>query len=221
MVKKIGILAGIGAALVAVLVLAGSALAQDGGVSVSDGSADADGSGDVTVDVLDVGGVGLGAWTIDIEYDSDLLTASDCEAEQGGVCNPEFTDNSVRVTGASAGGLSGDKVLGSITFDCNGEGESDLTISLSVFADATIGDPQDIIPTASVSNGTFTCGGETGGDDDGDGDGDDDDGVTGLGDTGTGFTSGGSSSVSWLIALFAVIGLAVLATGYGVARMRA
>ena len=220
MVKKIGILVGIGAALVAVLVLAGSALAQDGGVSVSDGSADADGSGDVTVDVLDVGGVGLGAWTIDIEYDSDLLTASDCEAEQGGVCNPEFTDNSVRVTGASEGGLSGDKVRGSITFDCDGEGESDLTISLSVFADATIGDPQDIIPTASVSNGTFTCGGETGGDDDGD-DGDDDDGVTGLGDTGTGFSSGGSSSVSWLIALFAVIGLAVLATGYGVARMRA
>ena len=220
MVKKIGILVGIGAALVAVLVLAGSALAQDGGVSVSDGSADADGSGDVTVDVLDVGGVGLGAWTIDIEYDSDLLTASDCEAEQGGVCNPEFTDNSVRVTGASAGGLDGDKVLGTITFDCDGEGESDLTISLSVFADATIGDPQDIIPTASVSNGTFTCGGETGGDDDGD-DGDDDDGVTGLGDTGTGFSSGGSSSVSWLIALFAVVGLAVLATGYGVARMRA
>ena len=219
MVKKIGILAGIGAALVAVLVLAGSALAQDGGVSVSDGSADADGSGDVTVDVLDVGGEGLGAWTIDIEYDSDLLTASDCEAEQGGVCNPEFTDNSVRVTGASAGGLSGDKVLGTITFDCDGEGESDLTISLSVFADATIGDPQDIIPTASVSNGTFTCGGETGGDDDGDGD--DDDGVTGLGDTGTGFSSGGSSSVSWLIALFAVVGLAVLVTGYGVARMRA
>ena len=220
MVKKIGILVGIGAALVAVLVLAGSALAQDGGVSVSDGSADADGSGDVTVDVLDVGGVGLGAWTIDIEYDSDLLTASDCEAEQGGVCNPEFTDNSVRVTGASAGDLDGDKVLGTITFDCDGEGESDLTISLSVFADATIGDPQDIIPTASVSNGTFTCGGETGGDDDGD-DGDDDDGVTGLGDTGTGFSSGGSSSVSWLIALFAVVGLAVLATGYGVARMRA
>ena len=217
MVKKIGILAGIGAALVAVLVLAGSALAQDGGVSVSDGSADVDGSGDVTVDVLDVGGEGLGAWTIDIEYDSDLLTASDCEAEQGGVCNPEFTDNSVRVTGASAGGLSGDKVLGTITFDCDGEGESDLTISLSVFADATIGDPQDLSP--SISNGTFTCGGETGGDDDGDGD--DDDGVTGLGDTGTGFSSGGSSSVSWLIALFAVVGLAVLATGYGVARMRA
>ena len=219
MVKKIGILVGIGAALVAVLVLAGSALAQDGGVSVSDGSADADGSGDVTVDVLDVGGEGLGAWTIDIEYDNDLLTASDCEAEEGGVCNPEFTDNSVRVTGASAGGLDGDKVLGTITFDCDGEGESDLTISLSVFADATIGDPQDLIPTASVSNGTFTCGGETGGDDDGDGD--DDDGVTDLGDTGTGFTSSGSSSVSWLIALFAVVGLAVLATGYGVARMRA
>lgn len=219
MVKKIGILAGIGAALVAVLVLAGSAFAQDGGVSISDGSAATDGSGDVTLDVSDVGDPGLGAWTIDISFDNDLLTASDCTAEQGGVCNPEFEDTMVRITGASAGGLEGDTNLGSITFDCNGEGESDLTISISVFADATIGDPQDLDPT--VSNGTFTCSDDVDdGDDAGDDDGDDD--VTDLGDTGTGgFTSGGSSSVSWLVALFAVIGLAVLATGYGVARMRA
>ena len=211
MVKKIGILAGIGAALVAVLVLAGSAFAQDGGVSISDGSAATDGSGDVTLDVSDVGDPGLGAWTIDISFDNDLLTASDCTAEQGGVCNPEFEDTMVRITGASAGGLEGDTNLGSITFDCNGEGESDLTISISVFADATIGDPQDLDPT--ISNGTFTCEEEP------------DDTtvptVTDLGDPGTGFSSGGSSSVSWLVALFAVIGLAVLATGYGVARMRA
>ena len=212
MMKKIGILAGIGAALVAVLVLAGSAFAQDGGVSVSDGSADADGSGTVSVDVSDVGGVGLGAWTLDISYDSSLLTASDCTAEQGGVCNENFTSDSVRVTGASAGGLSGDKVLGSITFDCDGEGESALTLAVSVFADATIGDPQDLDP--SVSSGTFTCGGA-----------DDPDPtattvVTGGPQTGTGFSSG-SSSFSWLIALFAVIGVAVLATGYGVARSRA
>ena len=80
MVKKIGILAGVGAALIAVLVLAGTAFAQDGGVSVSDGSA-ADGDSDtVTLDVADVGGVGLGAWTIDISYDNSLLTATDSQA---------------------------------------------------------------------------------------------------------------------------------------------
>ena len=213
MMKKIGILAGIGAALVAVLVLAGSAFAQDGGVSVSDGSADADGSGTVSIDASGVGGPGLGAWTIDISYDTSLLTASDCTAEQGGVCNENFTSDSVRVTGASAGGLSGDKLLGTITFDCDGEGESDLTIALSVFADATIGDPQDLDP--SVSNSTFTCGGA---DDDPDPTATTD--VTDLGDIGTGFSSS-SSSFSWLIALFAVIGVAVLATGYGVARSRA
>ena len=82
--KKIGILAGIGVALVAVLVRVGSAFAQDGGVSVSDGSADADGSGDVSLDVADVGGSGLGAWTVDISYDSSVIRASDCTAEQGG-----------------------------------------------------------------------------------------------------------------------------------------
>ena len=204
MKTRIGILAGIATALVA-LVLAGTAFAQDGGVSVSDGSAEADGSGDVTVDVTAVGDPGLGAWTIDVSYDNSLITATDCTAEQGGVCNENYTDNSVRVTGASAGGLDGDISLGSITFTCDGEGESDLTISVSVFADATIGDPQDLSP--SVSNGTFTCGGEVAG-------------PTDLPPTGTSFSSGSSSSLSWVIALFAAIGVLGLATSYGVVRLR-
>ncbi len=209
MVKKIGIMAGVGAALVAVLVLAGAAFAQAGGVSISDGSAADGDSGTVTLDVTDVGGEGLGAWTVDISYDTDLLTATDCTAEQGGVCNENYPGDLVRITGASAGGISGDKSLGSITFECDGEGTSSLSISLSVYADATIGDPQALDP--SVSNGTFTCADEeptatTV--------------VTGVGSVGTGFSSG-SSSFSWLIALFAVIGVAVLATGYGVSRSRA
>ncbi len=207
MKKSIGILAVV-AATVAALILAGTAFAQDGGVSVSDGSAEDGGSGDVTVDVEDVGGEGLGAWTIDISYDNSLLTATDCSAEQGGVCNENFSDDSVRVTGASAGGISGDTSLGSITFECDGEGTSSLTISLSVFADATIGDPQDLSP--SVSNGTFTCGPEAM---------DDEPDVTGGPATGTGFTSG-SSSLSWFIALFAVIGALGLAASYGAVRLR-
>ena len=212
--KKIGIFAGIGAALVAILVLAGSAFAQDGGVSVSDGSADAGGSGDVSLDVADVGGSGLGAWTVDISYDNSVLSATDCTAEQGGVCNAGFTDSSVRITGASAGGLSGDKVLGGITFSCSGEGESALTIDLSVFADATIGDPQDLSP--SVSDGTFTCGG-----DEPDPDPTATVVVTGPPDVGTGIGGSDGNGLSWLVALIAVIGVAVLATGYGVARSRA
>ena len=205
MKRNVGILAVIATAI-AVLILAGTAFAQDGGVSVSDGSAEDGESGDVTVDVTNVGDPGLGAWTIDISYDSDLLTAVDCGAEQGGVCNENFSDDSVRVTGASAGGLEGDTSLGSITFECNGEGESDLTISLSVFADATIGNPQDLDP--STSNGTFTCGAEVAG-------------PTDLPPTGTSFVSdGGSSSLSWFIALFAVIGVLGLAASYGVVRLR-
>ena len=206
MKKSIGILAVVAAAIAA-LVLAGTAFAQDGGVSVSDGSADDGGTGDVTVDVADVGGDGLGAWTIDITYDNSLLTATDCSAEQGGVCNENFTDDSVRVTGASAGGISGDTSLGSITFECDGEGESDLTIALSVFADATIGDPQDLSP--SISNGTFTCGGDD----------PEPTVVTGGPKVGTGFESG-SSSLSWVIALFAAIGALGLAASYGAVRLR-
>ncbi len=208
MKKSIGILAVVAAAIVS-LVLAGSAFAQDGGVGVSDGTAEDGASGDVTVDVTGVGDPGLGAWTLDISFDNSLLTATDCNAEQGGVCNENFTDSSVRVTGASAGGLEGDTVLGSIEFTCDGEGTSDLTISVEVFADATIGDPQDLSP--SVSNGTFTCGEEAdAGDDD----------VTGPPDVGTGFTSGSSSNLSWIIALFAAIGALGLAASYGVVRLR-
>ena len=215
MKKNAGILAVIGAAI-AVLILAGTAFAQDGGVSVSDGAAEDGGSADVSVDATGVGDPGLGAWTIDVSFDNSLLTATDCGAEQGGVCNENFSDSSVRVTGASAGGLEGDTNLGSITFECDGEGESDLTITLSVFADATIGNPQDLDP--SISNGTFTCGevvvvcasdevlvnGVC---------------VKDVGKPGTGFTSS-SSSLSWFIALFAVIGVLGLAASYGVVRLR-
>ena len=205
--KSIGILAGLTAAIAA-LVLAGTAFAQDGGVGVSDGSAPADGSGDVTLEATGVGDPGLGAWTIDISYDNSLLTATDCAPEQGGVCNEAFTDSSVRITGASASGLEGDTDLGSVTFECSGEGESDLTISVEVFADATIGDPQDLSP--SVSNGTFTCGED-----------DMPEEPTALPPTGTGIASGdSSSSLSWLVALFAVVGALGLAATYGVVRLR-
>jgi hypothetical protein len=210
--KKLGIIAGVGAALAAVLMLAGVAFAQDGGVSVSDGTAAPGEQGDVTVDLTAPGDPGLGAWTLDVSYDSSVITAVDCSPEQGGVCNEAFSDNEVRITGASASGIDEDTSLGSITFECgDAEGESDLTIAISVFADATIGDPQDLEP--SVSNGTFTCGEQeeepTATTE-----------VSGGPDTGTGAGTD-AGSMSLIIALIALAGAGVLVTGYGVSRFRA
>ncbi len=204
----------VGAAAIAVvliggMLLAGTASAQGGaGLDVHDGSAAPGEEGSVDVGAHDIGGEGLGAWTVDISYDTSVITAVDCSAEQGGVCNNEFGDGVVRVTGASAGGLDGDTVLGSITFECaDAEGSSALTISVNVFADATIGDPQDIDVT--ISNGTFDC--EEAGPL-----------PTDLPPVGTGVVSDGSgSSLSWLVALLAVVGAAGLVAAYGTMRMRA
>ncbi len=204
--------AAIAVALVGGMLLAGTASAQDGaGLDIHDGSAAPGEEGSVDVGAHDVGGEGLGAWTVDIAYDTSVITAVDCSAEQGGVCNAEFGDGVVRVTGASAGGLDGDTVLGSITFECGAdEGSSDLTISVNVFADATIGDPQDIDVT--ISDGTFDCVEE-----------EPTPPVTDLGDTGTGPLSDGGSSLGWLVALLAVTGAAGLAVsmGMGMLRLRA
>ena len=205
----------VGAAAIAVVLIGGILLAgtvsaaAHGTLSVGDGSAAPGDEGTVTVGVAGVGGEGLGAWTVDISYDTSVISAVDCTAEQGGVCNADFGDGVVRVTGASAGGLDGDTDLGTITFECGAdEGSSDLTISVNVFADATIGDPQDIDVT--VSNGTFDCEEEA----------DEPDDVTEPPKVGTGPVSDGGSSLGWLVALLAVAGVAGLAAGYGAISLR-
>ena len=61
----------------------------------------------------------------------------------------------MRVIGASATGLTGNNPLSQIEFGCDIAGMSQLTLTLTVFSDATPGNPQ---PIAAVPlNGTFTC----------------------------------------------------------------
>lgn len=203
------------------LLLAGGLLvvsqvaAASGTLSVTEGEA-APGE-QATVELIsDVTDPGLGAWTVDISYDTEVVSVVSCEPEQGGVCNPEFAEGAVRITGASASGLSGPESLGAITFECaDAEGETDLDLAVEVFADATVGDPQDIDfetqhghvacaeaePTtaATVVAGTATP-------------------VPGVPSTGMG-GSNDSSSLSWLIAGLAGLGVVALA-GYGVLRAR-
>ncbi len=111
---------------------------------------------DLDVKILNVGAPGLGAWSVDIFYDPAVVSAVSCAAEQGGVCNPAFASNTVRFTGASAGGLQGTTKLAEVRFSCDAEGVSPLTISIEVLADATVGAPQPM--TASIQNGSVACG---------------------------------------------------------------
>jgi len=133
-----------------------STQAAEGGLGIDSGFADVGGQAGLDVNALNVGDPGLGAWSVDVFFDAAIVSAVACTAEQGGVCNPAFAADTVRFTGASAGGLEGTTKLADITFQCNAEGVSDLTISAEVFSDATVGAPAPI--TTTIQNGTLSCG---------------------------------------------------------------
>ena len=112
----------------------------------------------VHVEALKIAAPGLGAWTIDIAYDPDVVTPVACSAALGGICNVGFNATTVRLLGVSAQGVEGDVELGEIVFECKQAGESALELTASVFADATPGAPQPI--AAAIRHGSVTCSGE-------------------------------------------------------------
>lgn len=188
------------------LMLASQVFAASGTAQVSDGAAAPGGSDTVELSALDVTDPGLGAWTIDIFYDPDVISAVDCSAAQGGVCNENFADDAVRITGAVATGLEGDTTLGTITFECaDAEGESPLEVSLFTFADGTLGGPQTI--DATTVDGTFTCGTEATPTE-----------QPGLPSSGIA-SNDSNDSLAWIIAALAGLGLASMAA-YGALRLR-
>ena len=112
--------------------------------------------GEAVLTVLNFDAPGLGAWTVDIEYDNSIVSVILCEPlPESNVCNPEFDDDVVRIVGASGTGLEGTTVIGRITFQCDAAGESNLGLSIETFADGTIGAPQELVPF--IENGAITC----------------------------------------------------------------
>jgi len=211
---KLGLLA-----TAAVLALVGGLMvaqvsAQGPTLSIGDGEAAP--GGDAVVELVANVPDGLGAWTVDITYDPDVVTAVDCEPDNGSVCNPDYLDtgDTVRVTGASASGLDEESVLAAITFECADAEDTtalEIQLPLSVFADATIGAPQDISGDTTVSDGSVTCA------------------VPAPANTpaltpiiagvGTGGPSDSDSGLGWIIAALAGAGVAALA-GFGALRLR-
>ena len=111
------------------------AVGEDGSVELS------------TTDIADP----LGTWTIDITYDDDVVSVVECLPRQGGVCDLDRGVGSLRVTGASAAGVTRDTVLASITFRCQQEGSSLLSLS------AEIGGAFPIGTHVEVEDGVVTC----------------------------------------------------------------
>ncbi|MCH8025709.1 MAG: dockerin type I repeat-containing protein [Chloroflexi bacterium] len=134
------------------------AAAEDATVGVSSVKAELGYEAVVEVEALHITAPGLGAWTIDIAYDPDVITPVGCSAALGGICNIAFSADTVRLVGVSTQGVAGDAVLGEIVFECRQVGESALTLEPDVFADATRGAPQPI--AAVINHGSFTCSAE-------------------------------------------------------------
>ncbi len=143
------------AALASVLVVASVASAQTPAIRVGSASAGVGQEATVTLEALDMPPPGLGAWTIDVAYDPEVVSAVACTAQQGGICNSTFAASSLRVAGVSIFGLEGDSTLATITLACESVGVSALTFTIQVLADATVGGPQPM-DAASV-DGSITC----------------------------------------------------------------
>jgi len=141
--------------LVAALLAYSQASAASGTVKIGTATVAPGAQGTVNLEALDVTAPGMGAWTVDISYDSQAVTAVSCNPQQG-VCNTDYAEETVRFTGASANGLEGDTTIGSVTFECGEtQGSSVLGLTLQVFADATLGAPVAI--DATVENGSIAC----------------------------------------------------------------
>lgn len=126
-------------------------------IRVALASAQVGGRAAVAVDAVAIPAPGMGAWTVNIAYDPRVVQVVSCTATEEGlsVCNPQYNDHTVRLTGAKANGLAGDNTLASMTFECKGVGATVLTVSISVLVDATVGTPTPI--NAAAANGAIAC----------------------------------------------------------------
>ena len=120
------------------------------------------GQGVVQLQAQNLTGLGLGAWEVNVTYDPDIVSIVSCvSVAPGGLCNDDFTDDTLRSVGATASGLTGTVTLASMTFRCDAIGTSDLTIAIDVFVDAAANAPQPI--ATKIVDGSITCNAVTGG----------------------------------------------------------
>ena len=226
-VRGIGVSASAVIALIAGMAIITQVSAQLPTIVVSSATISPGSTGTVDLSARNIGPPGLGAWEIGVVYDSSVVTATACAPQAGSLCNANFASNRVQVVGANPSGLLDTNVLANITFRCNGEGATDLTVIIDEFADATTGGPRPIGP--GINAGRITCTESVGlpdvptprpratdDDDDGDDNGDDVTIITVLPSSGAG--TGSSSIVGWLIAALATLGLVTLAS-LGASRM--
>ena len=114
----------------------------------------------VQVKLTGVPAAGLGAADISVAVNAAVLKVVSCTSgDLEGACNPNSPGGPARAAGFKAPAIATEPVvIGSITLDCIGAAGSSsaLTITVNDLVDGTAGNPQAV--SASVQNGTVTCG---------------------------------------------------------------
>ncbi|HEY5625405.1 MAG TPA: hypothetical protein VIT93_02840, partial [Dehalococcoidia bacterium] len=145
----------------------------------------------------------LGAYRVDVQYDSTLVTAKECKSTYGQCSIDVIGANTVRINGVDATltGWTGDLVLGSITFDAGTtEGTAALTVDASTLVVSSV-DEETLSVTPANGSIKIEAAAATDAPTATPGD---------LPDTGGSAGTTSTSSLAWLLA---AAGLAVVAGG--------
>src|SRR5574341_849144 len=96
-------------------------------------------------------GDGIGAWQVDVTFDSANLTYVSCTAHASGLCSNPVA-GTVRFTGANANGVTGSPVeLGTVTFTAGAVGTYPLDATI-----VTLTDPPGTDITLTAVDGSIT-----------------------------------------------------------------
>lgn len=147
--------------LVTAAVAPSGASGQDGfgfeevSFTVSVGSLDLDVGEQRSVDLrlTDLSGP-VGAWTIDITYDPGVVSIIDCIVLTNSICDTSRSADTLRVTGASAKGVTEETTLATITFRCEARGVSALSPVVHVFGIPGTGEQ---VAKVRTQDGEISC----------------------------------------------------------------
>ena len=148
-IKLLGLAMAFVLGLVATQVSAGGT----GTLSIDSRTIDVGQQGTVTLAVADHVDL-LGAWMIEVNYDPAVVQPADCVPIENSTCDLDQGDTPIRITGASADGLTGDFALATIAFNCETEGSSSLSVIIDVWGVPTIDFGP---PPPEMVNGAITC----------------------------------------------------------------
>jgi hypothetical protein len=137
------------------MALAGSAHGAPNSVGIQPNTATLEQAGAVVVSLsAEAPPTGLGAWEIDVKYDSSVLAVTACTSHASGACNNDFSPGTVRSSGQSAdANLTGSLTLAEITFQVPGPLSqcTPLDVQVTAFVDG------DDVSTSPATNDGQVC----------------------------------------------------------------